>query len=74
MSKRKRIGPIGYYWGKNKSFLDVYLTDFADCPLGWQWGSDGHDSKPIIAIRLFGLDILWWEKRFISILGFWWMK
>lgn len=69
----KHVGPIKYFWGPRKKFLDVYLN--GNDNYGWEWGSDGHNDGPTIALRLFGLNIIYFEKFktgfHISILGFW---
>lgn len=67
-SKKAKSG-LGYCWGPRKKFLDVYWKGLDNC--GWEWGSDDCYEKPLVAIQLFGLSLLWIDATIISVLGFW---
>ena len=75
--KKQKIGPINYYWGPKKAFLNAYLGPNDN--YGWEWGADPDESRPILALRLFGLDVVHFERFTkggfdLRIMGLWWIK
>lgn len=76
--KSKHVGPISYFWGPKKKFLDAYLTGYENASYGWEWGCDEYIDKPFISLRLFGLQIVYFEKFRrggfeLWLFGFWWI-
>lgn len=81
MLRTSKFGPFTYRRLKErktaKHFIDISLTRYRDEPFGWVWGNDQSNYEPHINIRVFGLDLLYFEKFsdgfHISILGFWYI-
>lgn len=58
----RKLGPVRYFWGPKKRFLSAWLKTCQNDSWGWEWGLDGLEHKPIVSLRLFGLQIIYFER------------
>lgn len=77
----KKLGPFSYFRVKKgrKHFISAWLEGHENSSFGWEWGTDGTSNDPSFCLRLWHLNVFWFERYklggyMINVLGFWYMK